>query len=112
VHRVLFYSTAAGNQIVRQWLQSFGRVDKVTLGEDLFAVQIGFPVGLPLCRPLGQGLWEVRSTLTGNREARLIFYQDSQAGALVVLHGFIKKTQKTPKSEIDIALKRKREFKP
>jgi phage-related protein len=112
VHRVLFYGTAAGNPIVRQWLQSFERVDKVILGEDLLAVQIGFPVGLPLCRPLGQGLWEVRSTLTGNREARLIFYQDSQAGALVVLHGFIKKTQKTPKSEIDIALKRKREFHP
>ena len=65
-----------------------------------------------LRRPLGNGLWEVRSTLTDKREARLIFYQDGRAQALVVLHGFIKKTQRTPQREIDLALKRKREFSP
>src|SRR5260221_5278981 len=101
MHRVLFYSTAAGNAVVRQWLRSLDKEDKAILGEDLMVVQIGFPMELPLCRPLGQGLWEVRSSLTGNREARLVFYHDSQAQALVVLHGFIKKARKTPKAEID-----------
>src|SRR5579863_10623354 len=110
MHSVLFYRTSAGNHVVRDWLRSFDKEDRSVLGEDLKTVQLGFPLGLQLCRPLGQGLWEVRSTLKGNREARLIFYQDSQAQALVVLHGFIKKARQTPKSDIDLALKRKREF--
>ena len=60
----------------------------------------------------GRGLYEVRSSLSGNREARLVFFHDSGAQALVVVHGFLKKTQKTPKSDIDLALRRKREFSP
>lgn len=110
MHRVLFYSTAAGKGVVKEWLKAFDKPDRAILGEDLMTVQFGFPMGLPLCRSLGQGLWEVRSSLTGNREARMIFYHDSEAEALVVLHGFLKKTQNAPKAEIDIALKRKREF--
>jgi phage-related protein len=62
---------------------------------------------MPYCRPLGQGLWEVRSDLTGGRIARVIFF--IKEGEMVLLHGFEKKTQKTPKQEIDIALRRKRE---
>lgn len=110
MHSVLFYRTAAGNEIIKDWLRSFAKPDRAILGEDLKTVQIGFPMGLPLCRSLGQGLWEVRSSLTGNREARMIFYHDSEVAALVVLHGFLKKSQKTPKGEIDTALRRKREF--
>ena len=113
MHSVLFYQTAMGKETIKEWLRSFDKDDRAILGEDLMTVQFGFPMGLPLCRSLGQGLWEVRSTLSdGRREARMIFYQDAQAEALVVLHGFIKKSQKTPKAEIDIALKRKREFPP
>lgn len=112
MHTVLFYRTAAGNEIIMDWLRSFDKPDRAVLGEDLKTVQFGFPMGLPLCRSLGQGLWEVRSSLTGNREARMIFYHDSDAEALVVLHGFLKKSQKTPKGEIDTALRRKREFSP
>ena len=110
---VVLYETAAGNKVVKEWLRSFDKDDRVVLGEDLKTVQIGFPMGLPLCRALGNGLWEVRSTLPVTRaEARMIFYQDNDAGALVVVHGFIKKTQKTPKRDIDIALRRKREASP
>ncbi|MDR7116867.1 type II toxin-antitoxin system RelE/ParE family toxin [Caulobacter sp. BE254] len=110
---VLFYETATGNKVVKDWLRSFAKEDRTVLGEDLKTVQIGFPMGLPLCRALGNGLWEVRSTLPVKRaEARMIFYQDSDAGALVVVHGFIKKAQKTPKRDIDIALRRKRETSP
>lgn len=106
---MLFYTTAAGNKVVKNWLQSFSKEDRNILGRDLLTVQLGFPLGLPLCRSLGGGLWEVRSTLTGRAEARMIFYFDSQAQALVILHGFIKKSQKTPKAEINLALNRKRE---
>jgi phage-related protein len=112
MHTVLFYRTAAGNDVIKDWLRAFEKPDRAILGEDLKTVQFGFPMGLPLCRSLGQGLWEVRSSLTGNREARMIFYHDSDAEALVVLHGFLKKSQKTPKGEIDLALRRKREFSP
>ena len=109
----MFYRTASGNEIIKEWLRSFDRADRAILGEGLLTVQLGFPLGLPLCRSLGQGLWEVRSTLSrGRREARMIFYHDAQAQALVVLHGFIKKSRTTPKADIEIALKRKREFPP
>ena len=112
MHTVLFYRTAAGNDVVKDWLRSFEKPDRAILGEDLKTVQFGFPMGLPLCRSLGQGLWEVRSSLTGNREARMIFYHDSDAEALVALHGFLKKSQKTPRPDIELALRRKREFSP
>jgi phage-related protein len=112
MHQVLFYATAAGNQVVKNWLKSFSKEDRSILGEDLLTVQLGFPLGLPLCRSLGSSLWEVRSSLTSKVEARMIFYFDSASQALVVLHGFIKKSQKTPKADIELALRRKREFDP
>jgi len=108
--RVVFYRTAVGNNVVLDWIRSFAKEDRTILGEDLKTVQIGFPMGLPLCRSLGNGLWEVRSTLPIMRaEARMIFFQDSGTHSLVVVHGFIKKSQKTPKRDIDIALRRKAE---
>lgn len=64
---------------------------------------------MPLCRPLGDGLWELRTDLTGNRIARVFFCFTE--GRLLALHGFIKKTQKTPDDELKLARKRKREFK-
>jgi phage-related protein len=71
-------------------------------------VQFRWPVGMPLCRPLSDGLWEVRSHLENNRIARLLFCFTE--GRLLALHGFIKKTRKTPESEIQLASKRMREF--
>jgi phage-related protein len=112
MHKVLFYKTTGGNDVVKNWIKDFSKEEQKIIGEDLLTVQLGFPLGLPLCRSLGNGLWEVRSTLTSKVEARMIFYFHSQAKALVVLHGFIKKTMKTPRAEIDLALRRKREFDP
>jgi len=107
---VRFYETLAGNKVVREWFRGFAKEDRAVLGEDLKTVQIGFPMGLPLCRSLGNGLWEVRSTLPMMRaEARMIFFQDTAAQALVVVHGFVKKSQKTSRRDIDIALRRKAE---
>jgi phage-related protein len=78
------------------------------VGKDIQKVEFGWPIGMPYCRPLGHGLWEVRSDLTAGTIARVIFC--IIAGEMVLLHGFIKKTQKTPPKEIDLALKRKREL--
>ena len=79
--------------------------DRKTIGADIKTVEFGWPIGMPTCKPMGKGLYEVRSSLTGGRIARVLFcICDSQ---MVLLHGFIKKTQKTPKQELDLALERK-----
>ena len=93
---------------MRVWLKSLHSVERNLIGQDLMRAQFRWPIGMPLCRPLHHGLWELRTELPNNRSARVIFaFID---GRLVALHGFIKKTQKTPNSEIELALKRKREF--
>ncbi|WP_439477076.1 type II toxin-antitoxin system RelE/ParE family toxin [Brevundimonas sp.] len=112
MHRVLFYQTVAGRDVIREWLRSFDRQDRAILGHDLKRIQIGFPIGLPLCRSLGGGLWEVRSSLSGNREVRMIFFHDLEAKALVVVQGFLKKSQKTPKTDLDLAYRRMKECRP
>jgi phage-related protein len=71
-------------------------------------IQFRWPVGMPLCRAMGDGLWEVRTTLSSNRIARVLFFVDRDH--IVLLHGFIKKTQKTPDEELTLARKRKKEF--
>jgi phage-related protein len=105
---VVFYKTAAGVVVVREWLRSLPEVDRNIIGRDLMRVQYRWPVGMPLCRPLGGGLWEVRSDLPSSRIARLLFCFNK--GRLVVLHGFIKKTKKAPADEMEIARKRKDEL--
>ncbi|AMJ61303.1 type II toxin-antitoxin system RelE/ParE family toxin [Bosea sp. PAMC 26642] len=110
MHNVRFYKTGSGRELVLEWIKSLNLSDRKVIGEDLRMVQIGFPIGLPLCDNLGAGLWEVRSSLPSKREARLIFFHASAYKALVVVHGFIKKTQKTPPADIDLARKRMREF--
>jgi len=104
---IVFYANSAGAEPVREWLKELDRDDRREIGSDILAVQQGWPLGLPLCRSLGQGLWDVRSSLPGGRIARVIFAFDD--GTIVLLNGFIKKTRKTPPAEIDIALKRLKE---
>ncbi len=106
---VVFYRTSAGAEVVRDWLRGLSAEDRASIGQDLMRVQFRWPVGMPLCRPLGDGLWELRTDLTGNRIARIFFCFTE--GRLLALHGFIKKTQKTPDDELKLARKRKREFK-
>src|SRR5580700_3047813 len=105
---VVFYRTAAGAEPVREWLRSLSTEDRRTIGTDLATIQVGWPIGMPLCRSLGAGLWEVRSRLSGNRIARLVFFVAKDR--VGVVHGFIKKTQKTPAAEIDIAQARMKEM--
>jgi phage-related protein len=94
---------------LREWVRALARDDRRAIGSDVLAVEEGWPLGLPLCRSLGKGLWEIRTSLTGHRIARIIFAFD--AGELVLLHGFIKKTQKTPRADIELALRRLSEMK-
>ncbi len=105
---VFFYRTSGGTEPVVEWLRSLPPVDRRAIGTDLATVQFGWPIGMPLCRPLGQGLWEVRSTLPSRRIARLLFFvHEDRIG---VVHGFIKKTQKTPADDLDLARRRMKEM--
>lgn len=76
-------------------------VDRKRIGEDIKTVEFGWPIGMPVCRPLGDGIHEVRTHLTQNRIARVLFYVDKR-GRMVLLHGFIKKTQKTPNEDLEL----------
>lgn len=103
-----FYASSTGHEPVREWLKALDPTDRKIIGEDIKDVEFSWPIGMPLCRALGNGLWEVRSGLPGGRIARVVFcVHDSQ---MVLLHGFMKKTQKTPAAAIEIALKRKKEI--
>jgi phage-related protein len=105
---VYFYRSKAGSEVVRDWLRGLPVQDRQILGRNLRLVELGWPVGMPLCRPLGGGLWELRSGLPGNRIARVIFC--AAKGRMILLHGFIKKTQKIPDAEMELAQKRQKEI--
>ena len=101
---VVFFRTEAGSEPAREWLRELPALERAIIGEDLKTLQFRWPLGMPLVRSLGDGLWELRSNLR-TRIARCLFYVPQ--GRIVVLHGFIKKTQKTPPEEKALALKRK-----
>lgn len=103
---VRFYRTAGGSEPVRKWLLDLSRQDRLVIGTDIKTVEFGWPVGLPVCRSLSDGLWEVRSTLQG-RIARVLFYIGGDT--MWLLHGFIKKQQKTPPEDLTLARKRMRD---
>lgn len=105
---VVFYRTPGGSEVVRDWLRNLDDADRQAVGLDLMRVQYRWPVGMPLCRALGGGVWEVRTSLPSNRIARVLF--SVQQGRILVLHGFIKKTQKTPPDDLALARRRNREF--
>src|SRR5271169_2158141 len=102
----VFYRSAAGSEPVRDWIKGLSRDDKRIVGTDIATVEFGWPVGMPACRPVTsrRGVWEVRSSLTQKRIARVLFFV--YQGQMVLLHGFIKKTQQTPEEELDLAVKR------
>jgi phage-related protein len=106
---VVFYKTSAGSEPVREWLLSLDLADKKILGGDIKTVEYGWPIGMPVSRSLGKGLYEVRSNISNKRIARVIFTIIDNY--MVLLNGFIKKTQKTPQNEIELALNRAKEIK-
>jgi phage-related protein len=102
----IFYRTEAGGEPVREWLKDLTKQEKRAIGEDIKTVELGWPIGMPLSKPLGGGLHEVRTQLPDGRIARVIFYIDKRQ-RMVLLHGFIKKTRKTPPDDLDLARKNK-----
>ena len=102
-----FYRTSRGNEPVREWLKALPAADRKIIGGDIATVEWGWPIGMPVCRPLGDGLYEVRSHIKDGIARILFCHHDAK---LVLLNGFVKKTQKTPPDEIDLARKRKKEM--
>lgn len=101
-----FYRLESGREPVREWLKSLDADDRRIIGEDIKDVEFSWPIGMPVVRSLGREIWEVRSNLPHGRTARLLFCVEHKC--MVLLHGFLKKTQQTPKQDIDLAVKRKK----
>jgi len=104
---VVFFKTEAGNEPVREWLKSLPKEDCKTIGADILTVQYAWPVGKPLVDSLGGRIWEARSRLA-NRIARTLFTEVDQE--IVLLHGFIKKTRKTPPDDLALAKKPRKQY--
>jgi len=105
---LIFFRTLAGSEPVRDWLKGLPEAERQAIGKDLLRAQWRWPVGMPLCRPMGDGLWEVRTELPTKRTARVLLclYREH----LVALHGFIKKARRTPDEDLALARKRKQEL--
>jgi phage-related protein len=101
------YRSETGKEPVRDWIKSdqLSAEDRRRIGEDIKTVEFGWPVGMPTCRALGGGLWEIRTSLR-DRIARVLFCV--HGGRMVLLHGFIKKAQRAPAADIALAAERKR----
>jgi phage-related protein len=102
----VFFRTEAGNEPVRDWLKGLPEAERKAIGTDIRTAEYGWPIGMPVCRPLGGGLHEVRTDLPGNRTARVVFCIDRRQ-RMVLLHGFIKKTRRTPADDLDLAAARR-----
>jgi phage-related protein len=103
-----FYESGRGNEPVKDWLMELAPDDRKIVGKDIAKVEFGWPIGMPYCRSMGGGLWEARSNISDGRIARVLFCIVD--GAMILLHGFIKKTQKTPTSDLELARKRMKEL--
>ena len=102
--QVVFYRTETGSEPVRKWLKVLSKDEKKIIGTEIKTVQIGWSLGTPLLKKLDKDLWEIRCKLD-NKIARIIItlYKDS----IVLLHGFIKKSQKTPLKDLKLAKRRR-----
>ena len=105
---VRFYITAAGNEPARDWLLGLSRDDRRVVGFDIKTAQYGWPLGMPLIRKLEPGLWEVRSMI-GDGMARVLF--TVMGGTMVLLHGFVKKSQRMPATDLKTAKQRMADLK-
>jgi phage-related protein len=103
----VFFRTEIGREPVREWLKDLPKDERRIIGEDIMTVQFRWPLGMPLVDNLGSGIWEIRSRLA-NRIARTLFFVHQEE--IILLHGFIKKTRKTPNEDRALALRRKNAY--
>lgn len=101
--RVVFFRFDSGREPLREWLKDLPREQRKAIGEDIKTLQLGWPVGMPLVRKVADGLWEIRSNISSGI-ARTFFTELDQQ--IVLLHGFVKKSRKTPPSELSLARRR------
>jgi len=101
---VQFFRSALGNEPVREWLKGLAREERYLIGMEIKTVQLGWPLGMPLVRKLEHGLWEIRIDM-GHVVARVLF--TIMDGVMFMLHGLIKKSQKTPSADLALARQRK-----
>ena len=104
----VFFATRSGNEPVRDWLLDMDEVDRRTIGTDIRTAEYAWPVGMPLCKSMGKGLWEIRSVISHGQIARVLFAVVDER--MLLLHGFVKKARKTPKPDLELALKRLKEI--
>lgn len=102
----IFFKSSSGKEPVREWLLGLSKEQKKLIGGDIKTVEYGWPIGMPVCRPMGEGLFEVRTELE-NTISRVLF--SISDGQMLLLHGFIKKTKATPNNELNIAKRRLKE---
>jgi phage-related protein len=100
-----FFITGTGREPVRDWLLELDKYDRREIGRDLMTLEFGWPIGMPLSRPMGSGLHELRSSISSGRESRILFYVD-RGEQLILLHAFIKSSRTTPKRDLDLARER------
>lgn len=102
---VRFFRSAQGREPVREWLKRLDDKARKAIGVDIRTMQFGWPVGMPLVEKLETDLWEVRVNLADGIARVLFTIHEDQA---VLLHGFVKKSRKIPKDDLDTAKRRKR----
>ncbi|MBC8378262.1 MAG: type II toxin-antitoxin system RelE/ParE family toxin [Planctomycetes bacterium] len=102
-----FYCSGAGAEPVRDWLKGLDAVQRKAIGEDIRTAQYGWPLGMPLIRKLEPGLWEVRTKFKSGISRTLFTVERNR---MILLHGFIKKTQKTPPNELQTARRRLKRY--
>lgn len=105
--KVFFYKSSTGKEPVRDFIKGMSKKDKAILGEDIKTVECGWPIGMPVCKPMGNKLFEIRSTNSQSLQVRIL--STIKEDEMILLHAFVKKSQKTPKKELEIAYKRKSE---
>ena len=99
-----FYKTDNGIEPVRDWLLDLSKEDRKKIGTDIKSVELNWPIGMPVVKPLKNKLWEIRTHLSDGRISRVFF--TIKGSSLVLLHSIVKKTQKTPKQDLELARKR------
>lgn len=103
-----FYKSSSGSMPVREWLLSLSKEDRIEIGGDIANVEYHWPVGPPHCKALGNGMFEIRSGISDGRATRVLFF--TEGDQLYLLHGFIKKSKKISKRDLDLARYRKKEM--
>jgi phage-related protein len=107
IHAKFYRQQGTGREPVREWLKELDEEDRKRIGKDIATCEYGWPQGMPVCRPLRDGLFEIRTNLCGKaRIARVVFC--IEGATMYLLHGFIKKTEKTPDSDLNLARERRK----